>query len=316
MSIENGVVSTSLMWTPATSGSTSNNSGISLNYTIFAHRTRPNLGVVRLDVSGLSSASNVTVTDVLDGAGAWRTTSVGKGILPNSTNSIFSAVQPNGISNVTAFEISHLDFMTPSSGKASNSSGCFAGMSQNASTASQCYTVKPSKGTFTVVKYVGIASSDAFKGTEMNTALKATTDATSQGYDAVLKEHTAAWAALWAESDIIIPGDSSELQELQLVTRASLFHLLSNVRQGSEPTGLGDNSIAPAGLTSDSYAGQIFWDADIWMFPSLMSLFPTYAESITNFRFRQLGAAEENVKMFNRTGAIYPWTGARFGNCT
>jgi trehalose/maltose hydrolase-like predicted phosphorylase len=170
-------------------------------------------------------------------------------------------VQPNGISNVTAYEISHLSFMTPSSGKATNSTGCFSGVSQNASTASQCYTVKPSKGTFSVVKYVGIASSDAFKGTEMKTALKATTDAVSEGYDSLLKEHTAAWEALWTESDIIIPGDSDEMQELQLVTRASLFHLLSNVRQGSEPTGLGDNSIAPAGLTSDSYAGQIFWDA-------------------------------------------------------
>jgi trehalose/maltose hydrolase-like predicted phosphorylase len=255
--------------------------------------------------------------------------------LPNSINTIYSAVQPNGISNVTAYEISQLHFEAPASGKATNAGRCFTGVSQNASTVSQCYSVKPSKGTFSVVKYVGIASSDAFKGTEMKTALKATTDAISEGYGAVLKEHTAAWNALWAESDIIIPGDSSEMQELQLVTRASLFHLLSNLREGSEPTGLGDNSIAPAGLTSDSYAGQIFWDAvsdyaacsvnvtalmtipqDTWMFPSLMSLFPTYAESITNFRFRQLGAAEENVKMFNHTGALYPWMGARFGNCT
>ena len=263
MSIENGVVSTSLTWTPSTNTShaKSSGSGITLCYTIFAHRTRPNLGVVRLDVSGLSDTSKVTVTDVLDGAGAWRTNAVGSGLLPNATNTIYSAVQPNGISNVTAYEISQLSFVSPSSGKATNSTGCFSGVSQNASTASLCYTVKPSKSAFSVVKYVGIASSDAFKGFEMKTALKATTDALSDGYDSLLTEHTAAWDALWTESDIIIPGDSNEMQELQLVTRASLFHLLSNVREGSEPTGLGDNSIAPAGLTSDSYAGQIFWDA-------------------------------------------------------
>lgn len=52
------------------------------------------------------------------------------------------------------------------------------------------------------------------------------------------------------------------------------------------------------------------------MFPSLLALFPSYAESITNFRYRQLGAAEENSKEFNRSGALYPWMGARFGNCT
>lgn len=55
---------------------------------------------------------------------------------------------------------------------------------------------------------------------------------------------------------------------------------------------------------------------DTWMFPSLLALFPSYAESITNFRYRQLGAAQENVKLYNHSGAIYPWTGARFGNCT
>ena len=52
------------------------------------------------------------------------------------------------------------------------------------------------------------------------------------------------------------------------------------------------------------------------MFPPLMALYPTYAESITNFRSRQLGAAQDNVKQFGRSGAIYPWTAGRFGNCT
>jgi len=287
-----------------------------VNYTIFAHRVRDNLAVVRLDVSGLSDASTVTVTDVLDGAGAWRTTAVGKGSVPGATDSIYSAVQPIGIQNVTAYEISRMTFEAPSSGKATNSTGCFSGVSQNASTVSRCYSVKPSIGKFTAIKYVGIVSSDGYKGVEMKSALKATTDAVSKGYDSLLKEHSEAWEALWEESDIIIPGDSAEMEELQLVTRASLFHLLSNVRQGSEPTGLGDNSIAPAGLTSDSYAGQVFWDADIWMFPSLNVLFPTYAESITNFRSRQLGAAEQNAKMFNLSGSLYPWTAGRFGNCT
>lgn len=92
--------------------------------------------------------------------------------------------------------------------------------------------------------------------------------------------------------------------------------MLTNVRNGSEPTGLGDNSIAPAGLTSDSYAGQIFWDAPTWMFPSLLALFPDFSESIVDFYVRQFGAAEENAKQYNQSGALYPWTAGRFGNCT
>jgi len=52
------------------------------------------------------------------------------------------------------------------------------------------------------------------------------------------------------------------------------------------------------------------------MFPSLLAMAPDYAESIVDFRYRQLGAAKENAKQFNFSGALYPWTAGRFGNCT
>lgn len=288
MSISNGVVSTSLTWFPNVS-SPSNRSGINLKYTTFTHRTRPNLGVLRLDVSDLNTHASdvVTVTNVLDGAGSWRTTAVGSGVLPNSTDgTIYSAVRPNGIQNVTAYEISTLDFVSSSPGhpipahSISNLSaaGCFIDPDPHPSTASQCYTIHPSpshtqNGSFTVIKYVGIASSDVFPTTELHTAHTATTSALSLGYDALLNEHTHAWEAIWEDSDIVIPGDREEEEEMQLVTRASLFHLLSNVREGKEGAGLGDNSIAPAGLTSDSYAGQVFWDAvSPFPLPSLPSM--------------------------------------------
>lgn len=61
MSIQDGVVQTSYQWTPPQS-----NAPVSVRYTLFAHRTRPNLGVVRLDVEGLDSGAETTLTDVLD----------------------------------------------------------------------------------------------------------------------------------------------------------------------------------------------------------------------------------------------------------
>src|SRR5579859_3060978 len=63
MSIRDGVVSTSMVWR-----------GVRLNYTILAHRTRPTLGIVRLELSSLNGAVDVVITDMLDGAGSWRTT--------------------------------------------------------------------------------------------------------------------------------------------------------------------------------------------------------------------------------------------------
>lgn len=61
MSIADGVVQTRLSWTPDNS-----TAPVQLLYTIFAHRTMPNLGVVKLDIEGLASGTSVSVTDVLD----------------------------------------------------------------------------------------------------------------------------------------------------------------------------------------------------------------------------------------------------------
>lgn len=52
------------------------------------------------------------------------------------------------------------------------------------------------------------------------------------------------------------------------------------------------------------------------MYPGLLALQPDYAESIVDFRYRQLGAAKENAKQYNLPGALYPWTAGRYGNCT
>lgn len=171
---------------------------------------------------------------------------------PNYTDTIFTAVAPNGISNVTAY-LTSTAAVYPLSSPRSTSPSCFS-LPTAPSTSSQCYTLTaPPSGRVSALKYVGIASSDAFPGTEFHTALHASRHANATGFTALLASHREAWAAIWEDSDILIPGDD----ELQLATRASLFHLLANVREGKEGAGLGDNSIAPAGLTSDSYAGQV-----------------------------------------------------------
>ena len=37
-------------------------------------------------------------------------------------------------------------------------------------------------------------------------------------------------------------------------------------------------------FTSDNYAGLIFWDAETWMYPSLLLMHPDLAESIVASR--------------------------------
>lgn len=325
MSLRNGIVQTTVSWSPF---SASNGSEIRLIYTVLAHRSRPNLGLVRLDVSGLSKGQQVIITDALDGDGAQRVEGEQSGKLGQGelANAIYSSVRPMGISNVTAWEISTLKIM----GKRTNYTAVdvpqSVGLGTDKATAAQSYSVVvPSGGSLTVFKAVGIASSDAFRGIERETALTTAMKARSDGWDSLVSEHTEAWESLWSDGgEVVIHGANknkaknrnSVLDDLQATTISSLFHLLANVRQGTERSGLGDNSIAPAGLTSDSYAAGIFWDAETWMYPSLLSLFPSYATSINNYRSKNWNAAIENAKKFNKSGLLYPWVSFRYGNCT
>ncbi|KAF9537039.1 alpha,alpha-trehalase ath1 [Mortierella hygrophila] len=337
LSMRDGIVETTVVWSPFDSTSSSASSDILLHYTVLAHRSRPSLGLVRLDVSGLAGGQQVVFTDAIDGAGAQRVEGEQAGKLKETElpYAIYSAVRPSGITNVTAWEISTLSIFS-SDKKAPKASAVdtpdSVGLNTNdksSATIAQSYSVTvPSNGKISVFKAVGIASSDAFEGIERDTALKTAKQARNDGWESLVKEHTAAWETLWADGgEVIIHGaekrssnstseSTSLLTEIQTTTRSSLFHLLANVRSGLEGKGLGDNSIAPAGLTSDSYAGGIFWDADTWMYPSLLSLFPDYAMSINNYRTKNLGAAMENAKQFNRSGLLYPWVAFRYGNCT
>lgn len=52
------------------------------------------------------------------------------------------------------------------------------------------------------------------------------------------------------------------------------------------------------------------------MYPPLLSLFPSFAESINNYRSRDLGAARANAAQYNRSGLLYPWVSFRYANCT
>jgi trehalose/maltose hydrolase-like predicted phosphorylase len=165
--------------------------------------------------------------------------------------------------------------------------------------------------TVTIFKHVGIASSDAFANAQ-SLSFKTALNSKSTPWETLIEDHNDAWDSTWDDTGIEVPGN----EELQITTRGSLFHLLANARPGTEPPGLGDNSIMVSGLSGDSYAGLIFWDSDTWMYPPLLTLFPEYAMSINNYRTRLLPMAIENAQSYGYAGLLFPWTSGRFGNCT
>lgn len=116
--------------------------------------------------------------------------------------------------------------------------------------------------------------------------------------------HPRDWVHLWDTSDIVISGDP----EAQQVTHTQLFSLLSSTTPGS------DHSIPPMGLSSTTYLGHIFWDADSWMFPALIAQHPDDARTVVAYRFKRLKQAMANARAHNFLGAEYPWESAETGS--
>lgn len=117
-----------------------------------------------------------------------------------------------------------------------------------------------------------------------------------QGLDSLISGHEKEWADLW-ESDIIIPDD----EELQKIVRTALFNLYSSIRSGS------GRSVPPMGLTSQSYNGHIFWDAELWIFPVLLAMHPELAKEMLTYRYDNLNKARRKARAYGYEGAMFPW---------
>ncbi|KAH8906678.1 glycoside hydrolase family 65 protein [Coniochaeta sp. PMI_546] len=310
LSLRNGIVHTNITWSPP-----DDTVLYHLNYTVVAHRARLNLGIVRLDIS-VNQAAVFKVTDILDGAGAVRASFHDKAF--EDEDLIWTSVKPWGIDYCTAYLASTVSF------ESSKQDGCrgaspsrhdgsqYPWVSTNSSTIAQSWdwTLEPGD-TLSVYKFVGIASTTAFPDQTLS-VVKDTAKAASSAasWDELLLEHTRLWDATWADADIIVPGN----KDLQLRARASLYHILSSLL--SNDTGLAHNSITVGGLSSDSYGGLIFWDADTWIYPAVLALHPQYSVGINDYRERLLNQAVKNAQFYNYSGALYAWTSGRFGNCT
>jgi Glycosyl hydrolase family 65 central catalytic domain len=131
--------------------------------------------------------------------------------------------------------------------------------------------------------------------------------------------------------DGALPEDEY-IVESAIVAVVNPFYLLQNTI-GENALAAADNnplinqhSIAVGGLASDSYAGWIFWDAEIWMQPGLVAAFPPAAKGIANYRVAKYNQALENPStayqsskngtVFSDNAAAYPWISGRYGNCT
>ncbi len=136
----------------------------------------------------------------------------------------------------------------------------------------------------------------------LNEAERMTIFAKLEGRDRLINFHNKAWDKLW-ESDIVVEGDDQSQQDIH----SMLYHLYSFVREGT------DMSPSPMGLSGLGYNGHVFWDTELWMYPSILVLHPEMAKSLVEYRYQRLTAAKRNAFNHGYKGAMFPWESAASG---
>jgi trehalose/maltose hydrolase-like predicted phosphorylase len=148
----------------------------------------------------------------------------------------------------------------------------------------------------------GTSITSAHHDDPLNEAERMTIFAKLEGRERLISFHNKAWNELW-KSDITIDGDDQSQQDIH----SMLYHLYSFVREGT------DMSPSPMGLSGLGYNGHVFWDTELWMYPSILVLHPEMAKSLVEYRYQRLAAAKKNAFNHGYKGAMFPWESAATG---
>ncbi|CCE63160.1 hypothetical protein TPHA_0E00650 [Tetrapisispora phaffii CBS 4417] len=321
LSMQNGMVTTDLNWL---------NNTLHINSTMFTHRKLYPLGLLEIDITLNReylptdfATYNISVFDILDFNTSHRTflRDMGPSYDSSKMQGIFMVVEPENVpyTNCVIFsttEIEQLDITGSVHRNITLDDYVIDGMNSSISQVAKDITLSTEFPKLKIYKYSSIISSN-YDGCKNNTYQDNLNEAkhlalNSRGnFQNLADSNTQAWVDLYDNAFIEIPSDSV----LELAARSSLFHLMSNARLHniSEDRGL---PLPVSGLSSDSYGGLVFWDADVWMQPAILPFFPDVAKNINNYRNATHKQAQLNAKQYGYNGAWYPWTSGGFSNCT
>lgn len=301
--MKNGLVTTSLIWKTASGNSAK------LKWTTFTHQQNYHLGVVRLDITPLHWKGPMNVAAFIDGK------AIRRGKQSYTVQNVKADTAEMSMRTETLNELATVSF------KIDKPKIAKIAMAINQDQRSGIrYQFNPEEHrTYTFIKYVGVATStdfdkkvktaasdnhialasqvadNAFNGAERKPGIK------GNAYDLLLASHIRAWDKLW-QSDVIVDKDH---QVLQKVIHTAEYEMYSSTREGQK------NSLSPGGLASDNYGGMVFWDAEIWMYPWLLTAHPEMAKPVLDFRSDRLALAYKNVidnrqKLQATEGAYFP----------
>ncbi len=290
--LHTGIVTTTARWTAPDGNATD------LTYQVLTDRANPFVGLVRLQFTPHWSGV-ATVTDAIDGtaditATPALTTQMTKGWnVAARQDWVTLATKGTGIQATLASQLQVSPNVLATTTQIDQATDQSVGQELG-------FPVQSGQ-TYTITKYVGVESSqDAADTTSAAQGQAASAAAT--GWDSLLAANQAAWATLW-RGWIEVRGNRT----LATDVNASEFYLWSSTRDGV------DWSVSPAGLSSNGYDGHIFWDAETWMYPSLLAQHPDLAAGMDAYRFQRLTEAQQHAAATGYAGARFPWESALDG---
>ncbi|MEU5718921.1 glycosyl hydrolase family 65 protein [Streptomyces sp. NPDC020403] len=156
--------------------------------------------------------------------------------------------------------------------------------------------------TVAVTKTVALYTSrDAAIGSPLRAAVSAVRRAPA--YSRLLASHRRAWANLWQQIKLEVPGEPGRILHLHL------FHVLQTL---SPHTAELDVGVPARGLHGEAYRGHVFWD-ELFVLPFLNLHLPEVSRGLLDYRHRRLPAACRAAREAGRAGAMYPWQSAAEG---
>jgi trehalose/maltose hydrolase-like predicted phosphorylase len=289
LDLRTGTVTTSGEWT-APGGQRAR-----FRYRVFTDRASAHLGIVELRLTPLWSGP-ASVTGRIDGTGAQRLTPQTATAGTTSHTAAVGLVSTGVGTPVAEVQALHL----PSGLKPTADTGA---AEPSRATVSERVSFSAVAGrTYTFVKYAAIVSGRD-SDDPLPTALREARDARETGLPALEQANAAAWRSVYS-SDIVVTGAPG----LQQVVHASEYSLYASLRADSP------SAVGPSGLGGEGYGGLVFWDADTWMFPTLLLQHPDIARVIPEYRWSSLPAARRNAAEYRYSGALYPWTSGSDGD--
>jgi trehalose/maltose hydrolase-like predicted phosphorylase len=290
--LRTGIVTTHARWTAPDGHVTT------ITYQVLTSRALEHVGLVRLTLRPQWSGT-ATVTDEIDGTPDPKVPT-GTPVLTRQIAKAWDPAQREDDVTVaavgTGIRASVASRLVASANITAPSSEADQGKAQ--SVAQRIRFPVTAGHTYTLTKYVGVSST----APTLTGARAAAAAAAAVPWQQLRHQNASAWASLW-RGRIDVAGDPTVATDVN----ASEFYLWSSTRADQ------DWSISPAGLSSNGYDGHIFWDAETWMFPSLLAQHPDLADAMETYRQQRLPEAKQHAAATGHQGARFPWESALNG---